>query len=87
VQCDVIFGDSNLRGYLNGLFPEIMNILNCVNKGELEIKSWLKLPIELLEPVEEERILFGYDDSEAKVLSVVFTYSLRVVLLTLAVVT
>jgi len=64
-----------------------MNILDCVNEWELEIKSWLKLPIELFKPMEEKRILFGHDDSEAKVLPVVFTNSLGVVLLTLAVVT
>ena len=64
-----------------------MNILDCVNEWELEIKSWLKLPIELFEPMEEKSILFWHDDSEAKVLPVVFTNSLGVVLLTLAVVT
>ena len=64
-----------------------MNILDCVNEWELEIKSWLKLPIELFKPMEEKSILFGHDDSEAKVLPVVFTYSLGVVLLTLAIVT
>jgi len=87
MQSHVIFGDSNLGGNFYGLFPEIMNILDCVNEWELEIKSWLKLPIELFKPMEEKRILFGHDDSEAKVLPVVFTNSLGVVLLTLAVVT
>ena len=64
-----------------------MNILDCVNEWQLEIKSWLKLPIELFESMEEKSILFGHNNSEAKVLPVVFANSLGVVLLTLAVVT
>ena len=86
MQGHIILRYRHLRGYLYSLFPKIMNILDRINEWQLKIKPRLKLSIELLKPMEEQSILFRHDDGEAKVLPVVFANSLRVVLLTLAIV-
>jgi hypothetical protein len=67
VEGDIVLGDSNLRVNLNNLFPQIMNVSNLVNEGNDEVDTWLQLFVELLEPVDQGRVVLAHNDEEAVV--------------------
>eukprot|EP00355_Strombidium_rassoulzadegani_P000219 CAMPEP_0168608284 /NCGR_PEP_ID=MMETSP0449_2-20121227/540_1 /TAXON_ID=1082188 /ORGANISM="Strombidium rassoulzadegani, Strain ras09" /LENGTH=119 /DNA_ID=CAMNT_0008648249 /DNA_START=603 /DNA_END=963 /DNA_ORIENTATION=- len=71
VQGHVVPRNSDLGGNFDCLFPQIVNILDGVDDGDLEIEARLQLSLVLFESVKHESIVFGHDDGEAKESSII----------------
>jgi hypothetical protein len=71
MKSNIILGDSDLGRNLNSLLPQIVDVLDSVNKWQLVVEPWLQLSLELLEPVKKQSILFWDNDGDAKVLPIV----------------
>ena len=83
MQVNVVLGDSHLGCDFDGLLSQVMNVFDGVDQRDLEVKTRLQLPLEFLKPMKQDSVLLWDNHHATKPGPVVFSDSLRMLVLTL----